>query len=174
MTRKLSLTPDISYMLGIYSANRKDSQPIRIDSRSKDVVEKFIKIAIGDLAVEPQKIMTGEHWACFYNSKIKKLFGRALERRIKTFKYFNEYSGSYVAGLFDCSGGMDRKGIFIRNLDAHDGLLLENIGIHTRAQGSKSYIIDEKRLVSLISGYSCIMRGLMPGRQQRRRPATSL
>ena len=161
MTTKLKLTPNVSYALGIYSVSRDGRPAIGLRTRDGRVMQKFIEVVIKDLGIEPGKVVLGENMAFFYNSKLKKLFDRALDRRTKTFKYMNDYSGSYVAGLFDCSGGIDRKGMFIRNLDAHDSLLLENIGIHTMVQGSKSYIIDEKRFVELAGKHSCTLDRLV-------------
>lgn len=154
MSSKLKLSPNVGYMLGIYSVNRMAGQPISVSTGNGDVIERFIKVAIGELGVEPNKIILSEKGAAFYNSRLKKLFDRALERRRKTFKYINDYSGSYVAGLFDCNGGFDKKGMFIRDIGVHDGLLLEDLGIHTRVQGGKSYIMNEKALVELIGKHS--------------------
>ncbi len=154
MTKKLALNPRISYILGIYSANRKSIQPIGLQTSNNEMLERFIKTSMEELGVEPNKILVEENGAHFYNSKIKKLFDRALERRTKTFKYLNDYSGNYIAGLFDCNGGFDRKGMFIKDLDAHDALLMENLGIHLKQQGSKSYIMNENSLVELIKKHS--------------------
>lgn len=154
MARKLALNPKVSYLLGIYSANRKEMQPIGLHTKNADMLERFIKTAMDELSIEPNKILLKEGEAAFYNSKIKKLFEKALERRTKTFKYLNAYSGNYVAGLFDCNGGFDKKGMFIRNLEPHDILLLEILGIHVKQQGSKSYVMNENALVKLIKEYS--------------------
>ncbi|HUC38966.1 MAG TPA: hypothetical protein VL944_02450 [Candidatus Acidoferrum sp.] len=154
MSSKLKLSPRVSYLLGIYSANRKEMPYIGIRTKNSHMTEKFIKTAIEELGILPNKILLDEEGAHFYNSKLKKLFEKALERRMKTFKYLNDYSGNYVAGLFDCNGGMDKKGMYLRNIDVHDGLLLENLGMHTKVQGSKSYIMNEKAFVSFIKEYS--------------------
>jgi hypothetical protein len=161
MSSKLKLSPKVSYMLGIYSMNKMAGQPISVSTRNGGVIEKFVKIAIGELGVEANKIMLNESGAAFYNSRLRKLFDRALERRRNTFKYLNDYSGNYVAGLFDCNGGMDRKGLFIRKIDVHDGLVLEDLGVHTRVQGSKSYIMNENALVALIKEHSLVLQKVL-------------
>ncbi len=158
MSAKLKLTPSVSYILGVYHASAIQTQPIKLHASNSEMLERFIKIAISELGVEPSKILLDGKNAAFYNSKIKKLFDKALERRLVTFKYRNAYSGSYISGLFDASGGRDRKGLYIKNLDNKDALLLENLGIHTMVQGSKSYIIDESLFLSLVKGYSSIMK----------------
>lgn len=167
MSSKLKLSPNVSYMLGIYSVNKAAGQPISVSTRNGDVIEKFVKVAIGELGVEPGKIILNENGAAFYNSRLRKLFDRALERRRKTFKYINDYSGSYVAGLFECNGGADRKGMFIRKLDVHDGLLLEDLGIHTRVQGGKSYIMNEKAFVALIKVHSLVLEKVLAHGKRR-------
>ena len=34
-------------------------------------------------------------------------------------------------------GNEHQKGMYLRNIDVHDGLLLENLGMHTKVQGSR-------------------------------------
>ncbi len=154
MTAKLKLTPSVSYILGIYSMGDRVAQPIGVHAANSEMLERFIKIAISDLGVGPNKILLDGKDASFYNSKLKKLFDRALERRAKTFKYSNDYSGSYIAGIFDCVGGFDKKGMFMRDLDTGNWMLMENIGIHLKAQGSKAYVMNENELVKLIKKHS--------------------
>lgn len=158
MTRRLSLNPSISYLLGIYSANRKVMRNIGIKTRNPDIIVRFAKIAIEELGIDPTSMRYGDGIVFFYNARIKRLFDKALERRMNTFKYINDYSGSYFAGIFDCSGGFDKKGMYIRNLDNSDFLALENLGVHTKQQGSKSYIMNEKKLVELIKKHSLVLR----------------
>ncbi|MCL4378960.1 MAG: hypothetical protein M1160_04435 [Candidatus Marsarchaeota archaeon] len=153
MAAKLKLSPDVSYMLGVYSAGQR-RQPIELTTNDSDMLERFIRIAVNELGVGANKIILKDGGAAFYNSRLKRLFDKALERRTKTFKYVNDYSGSYLAGLFDCIGGFDRKGMFIRNLEAHDALLMENLGMHLKHQGSKAYIMNENAFAGLISKHS--------------------
>jgi hypothetical protein len=158
MSTKLKLSPEVSYILGIYTSMRKVMEPLGVKTTNTNVIERFIKISIDNLGIEPRKILIGDDGVSFYNSKIKKLFEKALERRLITFKYRNAYSGNYLSGLFDVSGGRDRKGLYIRNIDSKDALLLENLGVHTMVQGSKSYVIDESLFMTLIKGYSSVMK----------------
>ena len=167
MSSKLKLSPKVSYMLGVYSVNKAAGQPISVSTRNGDVIERFVKVAMEELGVEPNKILLNDSGAAFYNSKLRKLFDRALERRRNTFKYVNNYSGNYVAGLFDCNGGIDRKGLFIRKIDVHDGLVLEDLGVHTRVQGSKSYIMNEKAFVALIKAHSMVLEKVLSHGKRR-------
>ncbi len=157
MTRKLSLNPDVSYMLGVYSASKDEIGDIGVRTGKADIVVRFAKIAIENLGIEANSIKLKDNVVYFHNQKIKRMFDNALERRTKTFKYINDYSGSYIAGIFDCNGGFDKKGMYIRNLDNNDFLVLENLGIHLKHQGSKSYIMNEKKLVELIKRHSLVL-----------------
>ena len=57
MARKLKLTPLTSYALGVYSANKGNDGPIGVATMDNRIIEKFIKIAIEELGVEPNKIL---------------------------------------------------------------------------------------------------------------------
>lgn len=153
MSSKLKLSPSVSYVLGVYSTSDR-KLPMHLHTENSEMLERFIKIAVTDLGVKANKIILKENEASFYNSRLKRLFDRALERRTKAFKYLNDYSGSYLAGLFDCNGGFDRKGMFVRDLEAHDALLMENLGIHLKHQGSKAYVMNENAFVELIRKHS--------------------
>lgn len=154
MATKLKLTPPVSYMLGIYSVSRAGMDPIGVRSRNAAVIEKFAKTAMKEFGIEPNKLIVNEGGISFYNSKLKKLFEKALERRTKTFKYDNDYSGNYVAGLFDAAGGGDARGLYIIGIDAHDALLLDGLGIHTMQRGKKHYIMNEKVFMGLVKKHS--------------------
>ena len=95
--------------------------------------------------------MIEEGKAIFYNSKIRKLFDGALERRVKIFKYRNDYSSNYLAAIFDCNGGVDRKGLYMRNLENADEMIMENIGFHATKAGSKELCAELQRISSCLS-----------------------
>lgn len=163
MSKKLQLNPKVSYLLGLYSAGDKAANYIGVKSTENEIIQKFIKYSMEELGIEPNKILIKEHEALFYNSKVKKLFEKALERRTKIFKYRNGYSANYFAGIFDICGGIDRKGLFLKMRDLSDILVLENLGIHSREQGSKVYISNQGALAGLIKEYSVIFDKLISG-----------
>lgn len=159
MSKKLSLNPNVSYALGACSHTIRDY--IGMSSHNEKVVEKFVKIAIDEFGIEPNKILIGEEQGVsqvkFYNSKLKKLMIDALERKTRLFKYRNEYSAEYIAGLFDVYGGVNAKGPYLVGMDSGDMLILENVGIHTMQQGSKSYIINPGAFLEFVAGHSVLV-----------------
>ncbi len=155
MTQRLKLTENICYMLGIYECSNKDR--ISVTSSDNELIAKFSKLALEDFKEEPNRILMesdGElTTAFFYHSKLKKNFDRALDRKEHIFKYKNAYSGNYFAAIFDCNGGVDRKGAYIRDLDKGDAMILERFGIHTEI-GKKAHLINQNAFVTLIREYS--------------------
>ncbi len=159
MSKKLALTEQVSYVLGMYAHTKQEaSASVAAESDSEAAIEKFVSIALKELRIEPNKILLsegeGRHRAMFYNSKIRKLFNKALERKTRVFKYANAYAAQYVAGMYDAVGGINAKGVFLSGIDAADALLLQNIGIHEMQQGSKHYISNQSHFASFIREYS--------------------
>ena len=157
MSNKLELNPDVSYMLGTYKTNRKDEPCICLETDNERMLQRFVQIAVQKLGVKPDKMLieTTEVGtkALFYNSKLKRLFEQALDDRERIFKYKNEYSASYIAGMFDANGGIDKKGIFIRG-DRTDSMILERLGFHTTNNGVKCHVRNGKQLIAFIKPYS--------------------
>ncbi|MFI5412528.1 MAG: hypothetical protein ACHQX1_01405 [Candidatus Micrarchaeales archaeon] len=156
MTKKLKLNPSVSYVLGLCSYNK--GQAIGIVTKSNEVLARFVKTSIDEFEIEPNKILVeedeGETRAYFYNSKLKKHFQNALDRREKIFQYKNNYSANYFAGIFDMIGGRDAKGLFFRNIEERDGQLLEMLGFHTTKRGSKTYVMNENTFYSFIKEFT--------------------
>lgn len=169
MAKKLSLSPDVSYMLGIYNCNSR-RESVCVSTSSNEMIERFVKIAVLNLGIKldyVRVVKDGEIFEAKINSpKLKKLLEKALESRDKTFKYKNEYSASYFAGMFDCNGAVDRKGIFLRRGSAYDAVLLERIGFHTTTSAGKIYIKNDKDFVMFIAPFSIRAQFLPPPRSK--------
>ncbi len=159
MSKKLKMGEGVSYMLGMYSHSpQKERASITAASSSEAAVEKFSYLALNELGIEPNKIIVGENEGMcnvtFYNSKLRKLFDAALEKKLRLFKYENAYAAQYVAGMYDAVGGINSKGVFLSGIDNADGMLLENLGIHEVQQGGKHYITSQAKFVEFIKRYS--------------------
>ncbi len=162
MTQKLRLTPKTSYMLGMYVQGTRER--IGVTSKSEEVVERFVKLAMDEFGVGPNRILfeqnDGATTAFFYNSKLKRRFDQALERRERLFKYRNEYSGNYIAGIFDMSGARDKAGLYFRRLEPVDALILEKLGIHTTGR-ARVRVTHAGELITLIREYSLVMSNII-------------
>ncbi len=157
MTKKLPLSPDVSYMLGIYRCNNSYAN-VSLQTANKELIERFVKIAVMELETRTDAITISEEGdvtiAEIKNSKLKKLLDKALDGRDRIFKYKNEYSGSYFAGMFDCNGSEDRRGMFIRGMSAYDKILLERIGFHTATNAGRCYIRKSMDFMMFIAPFS--------------------
>lgn len=138
MTKKLPISPDTCYMLGIYRCNSRYSN-LCLESENLEIIGRFVKIAVMDLDTKREAVgitKRGEITKVeIKNSKLKKLLDNALDTRDRIFKYKNEYSASYFAAMFDCNGAFDRRGISISGLNSYDKIILERIGFHTSGKG---------------------------------------
>lgn len=156
MTKKLKLNPKISYILGIYAYNK--GKAIGVVTTNSEIITRFVKTAIEEFEIPSTKILVEEEdkeqKAYFYHSKLKKLFDRALDTRERIFKYKNDYSANYFAGIYDMIGGSDPKGLFLKGLEERDGQLLEYLNFHTVVRGSKTYILNENTFSNFIKEFS--------------------
>ena len=156
MTQKLKLNPNICYIIGMYTAGRKEG--IGVESSEDSLIERFVKISMDEFSLEPNRIRIEKAHgnithAYFYNSRIKKFIEKTLERKEHVFKYRNGYSGAYFAGIFDCIGSVEKSGLRMRGLDLSDAMLLEKLGMHT--EGYKSLRIkNQGDFITLIKGFS--------------------
>ena len=157
MTKKLPISPDTSYMLGIYRCNNSHVN-IFLETSSRELVERFIKIAVMELDTHQDAITItddGEITSVeIKNSKLKKLLDAALDRRDQIFKYKNEYSASFFGAMFDCKGSVDKRGIFIRGVNAYEKIMLERIGFHTTTNGGRCYIRGNNEFLKFIVPFS--------------------
>lgn len=156
MTKKLAVSPDISYMLGICNCNKTNISSISIVTASNEMIERFVRISasLGTKAENMKISKVGRATtATIANSKLKKLLNNALEERDRIFKYKNEYSASYFAAMFDCNGASDSRGIFIR-MGPHDSIILERIGFHTTSGRGRCYIRNALDFMMFIAPFS--------------------
>ncbi len=146
-------------MLGLFHCSDID-KGIGIEAKNERLIERFVAIAVNDLAIKPESITiesTGEDklvHAHFHNAKLRKLLQKALEEREHIFKYRNEYSASYFAALYDRCGGIGRSGLYIRHLDVLDEVLLERLGFYISSTKKACYIRNGKEFLAFISKYS--------------------
>lgn len=158
MSKKLSLRPDICYMLGVAQFGR-DEPSIYIISKIDDVIERFVKIAMGSFNIEPSKLLSSEDEGLkkilFYNSAAKRLMLDAIKDRERIFKYKNDYSASYFAGIYDSRGILDGKIVYLGRLDIVDIVILERLGFHMAGRGR---VRNSKEFMDFIMPYSAKAR----------------
>lgn len=149
----VKLTPEFCYIAGLVNKGREyERSAIGIFTTLDKMIEKFVETAI-KLGMAPNKILIEDYegikHAYFFNSKLAKQAREAVERETKIFKYKNEFSGNYLAGMFDSSGKMVKGRVIIKGLSANDQLMLQNLGVHTKG----SDIMNVSVFLELIKDY---------------------
>ncbi len=158
MTNRIRLTERLSYMLGLYECSRRSDASVSMSSKKNELVQGFTEIAVNDLGVEPNRIiLEGDGVVTtvkFYNSTVRKLFEKTLHRKAIVFKYKNGYSASYIAALYDCSGGRDSHGTYMNGIGTDTIVMLERLGFHTVKRGARTYIRNGNDLITFIRNRS--------------------
>ncbi len=174
MTQRIRLTPNICYMLGVYSCSyKRDQALIEMESEREEFLDRFIKIAIGELAVAPNRLLVRRedrrrlYIAGFYHSKLKRFMDNSMERRDRIFKYRNEHTANYFAGLFDRAGGCDSNGMYLYRIGNENIILMERFGLHT-SNAIRTRVRNESAFIMLISKYSLRMQSIVhqPGNER--------
>ena len=175
MSKKLKLSPSVSYLLGIYGkCLQEKSALIALVSSNSSSIEKVVKVAIEELGIMPNKLRIADRDGViivdFYNSKLRSQLDQALLRKTRIFRHKNAYAMEYVAGMFDASGGSDKKGLYIQNMDPGDYIITEMLGIRTLQRGSKHYVSKNSIFMLLISQYSMKLLSIAHGPGNERDP----
>lgn len=152
---KFKLQPELCYLAGLTSSGSEKNNAVGIVTSIDAIEEKFVKIAIG-LGVEPSKIAfeetdTGRH-VYFFHSMIARRLRRISSRSSRFFRMRNELAASYIAGVLDGSGHVERGSVSIRKLSASDRLVLEQMGIHA----VNGRVMNISALVDFIGGRSIV------------------
>jgi len=143
---KIRLTPELSYLIGLWKV-LKINAGLGI-SGDKDVLNMFIKLALEQGLTEPNKFQMDENKVYFYHTKYKKFFYKITDSELEKFKYINDYSGNFVAGLYDAGGEITDRGIVrIRGLNKTDEILLMRLGFLTERR--KDYVVIMKPRIFL-------------------------
>ena len=141
---KVRLTPELSYVIGLWKTVRtKEGIGVR---GSQELLDTFVKLIVDLQIIEPDKVQVKENRVYFYHTKYKRFFFKIIDNELDKFKYINDYSGNFVAGLFDASGDISSEGIVsIHGLSRKDEILLMRLGFLT-ARKKDSVVIMKPRL----------------------------
>jgi hypothetical protein len=148
---KIRLTPEISYIIGLW-IHCKTEKGIGVRGDG-ETISNFAKSCL-DLGIAvPGKLLYGENEIFFYNSMIRKFFDKIAGERTERFKYGNEYSSAYLAGLFDSFGSVEHGRVCIKNLDIFDKNLLDNLRMFPKDAGRFTIILKDRAFLKFISPY---------------------
>ena len=128
---KIKLSPELSYLIGLWRKSKSfDGLGVR---GKKELLEIFSKEAIDNKLITSDKILYDETQVFFYHTAYRKFFQEIEKNQLERFKYLNDYSASYLAGMFDAVGNIDEKGIIsIDKMNRQDDMLFLRLGFKTK------------------------------------------
>lgn len=155
---KIKLTPELSYLIGMWS-KRKAKEGLGIEA-PKEVQEIFAKCALEQGLTTSDKMLSSETKIYFYHGKWRKFFQEIESEKFDRYKYINEYSASYLAGLFDAVGRISEQGIiYLTKFGNDDELLLLRLGFPTMKKEHALVIGKPKAFLTLIRNYTRMFAG---------------
>lgn len=154
---KIKLTPELAYIIGLWR-HRKIDKGIGIKGNDR-LLSVFTKTVIDTGLTEPNKLLTEKDTVFFYHSAYRKFFQDIESELIERFRYKNEFSKAYLAGLFDSKGGFAKgkektgnRYPYISNADIKDEMIILRLGFRCRFAGKKNILIiqDKRRFIDYI------------------------
>lgn len=155
---KIKLTPELSYVIGLWRKARcGDGLGVRGD---RSVLEVFTKEAIDKGLSTPDKILTGDDKVYFYHTAYRKFFQEVEKEQLERFKYLNEYAANYLAGMFDACGSIDERGVVSMGLaTSQDEMMLLRLGFVTKRRADRLIIERPVLFLAFIRNYVRIFKG---------------
>lgn len=152
---KIKLTPELSYLIGFWS-KRKCREGLGIEGH-REMQEIFAREALGQGLTTSDKLLSDGEKLYFYQGKYRKFFQEIEGEKFERYKYINEYSASYLAGVFDAAGGISEDGVvYLVRFGNEDEMLLLRLGFPTMKMAGKMVIGKPKAFLMLIKNYTKI------------------
>lgn len=150
---KLKLTPELSYLIGIWS-KQKCKQGFGINGEN-ELQQIFAQSCLEQKLTTSDKLLYDDKRVYFYQGKYKKFFQVVVKEKLERYKYLNDYSASYLAGIFDAVGEISKEGIiYLNKFNKLDDLLFFRLGFPTKKTGDKTLITRPKAFLSFIKNYT--------------------
>lgn len=143
---KIKLSPELAYVIGLWRKRRSfEGLGVKGD---ESLLQTFSQEALDRQLTTSDKLLTTEDKVYFYHTAYRKFFQEVEEEQLERFKYLNEYSANYLAGMFDAAGEVTEKGVvMIHRCNQQDELLFLRLGFQTRKVSDR--MILERPLVFL-------------------------
>lgn len=149
---KVKLTPELSYIVGLWrKCHSYEGIGVYGDGQ---ILELFTKSALELGLTTSDKLLTGDKKVYFYHTAYRKFFQEVEEDQFERFKYLNEYAANYLAGLFDCVGEINEKGIVsLKKANRNDEMLLVRLGFGARWRTERLVIEKPRAFLAFIKNY---------------------
>lgn len=149
---KAKLTPELSYIIGLWKEARVPSG-IGVRGRA-ELLKVFLDSCLEAKVAEPGKVLGGEDSVYFYHTAYRKFFQNVLDEEEERFKYKNEYSASFLAGLFDAVGGIGADGtVSFAKCSRKDEMVMYRLGFNTVRKGGRVYVVRPAKFLAYIKPF---------------------
>ena len=179
---KLKLTPKLSYIIGFWKET-KTKEGIGV-SGTEERLSIFVKAVMAAGLTEPTKLLASSpkepeepkeepkegpkeeepeedplapeiSSIYFYHTSYRKFFQKVLEDELERFQYRNEYSASFLAGLFDSVGLISEDGkTYFTRYTPKDEMLLYRLGFNSIRRKRKLYLQRPLKFLEYIKPFT--------------------
>jgi hypothetical protein len=158
---RFKLTSELCYFAGLADrVHSHERSRIEFTTSYDELAEKFVECAI-KLGVSTRKMIIEEEdtkkHIYFYHSKLARIIQEVLDQRQFLPKKGKELAASFAAGMFDSSGHSLKGGIYLKNIEKKDELMLELMGVHTQ----NGYVLNARDFLGIIGGRSFLAKALL-------------
>ncbi len=150
---KIKLTPEFAYLIGFWR-KRRVGDGIGIYG-GENHLSLFSNEVLRLELTTPEKLLNNEDMIYFYHTAYKKFFREIEEEQLERFKYLNDYAASYLAGMFDSCGEIDKeKGyVYFGKATRSDEMLLLRLGFGAIWRQGKLIIARPKLFLRFVKDY---------------------
>lgn len=149
---KVKLTPELSYIIGLWKETRV---PSGLGVRGREELRAvFMDSCLKAKVAEPGKVLSGEYSVYFYHTAYRKFFQKVLDEEEERFKYKNEYSASFFAGLFDAVGEIGADGtVSFGKCKKTDEMVMYRLGFNTLRKMGRTYVVRPLKFLAYIKPF---------------------
>lgn len=155
---KIKLTPELSYIIGLWK-ERRTKEGIGVYG-GEELLSLFAKVILEGGLSESNKLLTGGEEEgtgslYFYNTSYRKFFQKVIGEELERYKYRNEYSASFLAGLFDAVGGITAEGkVYLSRCTQKDEMVLYRIGFNPIRRNGALYFSRPMKFLLYVKPFS--------------------
>ena len=149
---KLKLEPPLCYVIGVWKEAR-GKEGIGVKGEG-EILECFSQAVLDTKLTEPNKLLTGEDSVYFYHTAYRRFFQKIIDDELDRFKYKNEYSANFFAGLFDAMGRIEDGTVYLSKFTRKDEMVLYRLGFRMLRKDGKLYFARPLLFLAFIKPFT--------------------
>ncbi|MBD3398186.1 hypothetical protein GF412_03270 [Candidatus Micrarchaeota archaeon] len=173
---KLKLTPELSYIIGLWKETRtREGIGVyggeeHLSIFTKAVLDAGLTESTKLLASSPKEpeesdeekpmeeqdpLEPEKSSVYFYHTSYRKFFQKIIDDELERFKYKNEYSANFLAGLFDAVGRISADGkVSLSKCTQKDEMLLYRLGFNPVRRGKLIFFTRPAKFLAYIKPFT--------------------